>query len=138
MSALVVIKAFSVVLALGSISLFLFEWKHYQNSLRATDKEEDAADRKRFLRRAVGAVMLFIASILIFGGRLPQPGEANPQELVGLFNYWLGILGITLLVGLIALLDILSGIKKIRSTIALDNARELALIEEHLKSSIKS
>ncbi len=136
MDALTLVKAFSVALAAGALSLLLSEWRFYRRSFRkVTEIFSAAPDMGRLLRRSVGSAILLVMSALMFAGRLPQKGVTEPAEALHLFYYWAAIMGLALLLGLIALADALSGVKKLGSAVSLEHARELSALSEQLRDA---
>jgi hypothetical protein len=131
---LFLVKAFSVVLATGALSFLLGEWRHYRNSFsRQRDMWCGSPDTPRLLRRTLGSAVLLVMSALMFMGRLPEPGQSDPEKVVGLFYYWMGIFGLAMVLGLIALVDALAGVKKLGSAMSVEQAREMSSLAEQLR-----
>lgn len=136
MDPLLLVKAFSVALAAGALSFLLSEWRFYRRSFRsATNMLSGCPDNARLIRRTIGSALLLVMSALMFMGRLPQPGAHNPEQVLGLFYYWMSVLGLAMLLGLIALVDALSGVKKLGSVMSLEQARELSALAEQLRDA---
>ncbi len=133
---LTLVKAFSVVLATGALSFLLAEWRFYRKSFRqVTDMFSAAPDTGRLIRRTVGSALLLVMSALMFVGRLPEKGLTDPTEAMHLFYYWIAIIALALTLGVIALVDALSGVKKLGSAVSLDQARELSVLAEQLREA---
>jgi hypothetical protein len=133
---LFLVKAFSVALVAGSLSFLMSEWRHYRKSFgRACGALGGAPDTGRLLRRTAGSALLLLMSALMFMGRLPEPGQTDPDKVLGLFYYWMSVLGLALVLGVIALVDALTGVKKLGSAISLEQARELSALAEQLREA---
>lgn len=133
---MILLKAFSVVLAAGALALLLHEWRFYRRSFRGSvEMLSPAPDTARLLRRAVGSALLFTLSALLFGGKLPDPGVADQEQVMRLFFYWLSVSGLALLLGLLALVDAVAGVKKLGSLVSLEQARELSALAEQLRDA---
>lgn len=136
MDALTLVKAFSVTLAAGALSFLLSEWRFYRRSFRkVTEIYSAAPDTARLFRRSVGSALLLVMSALMFAGRLPEKGVTDPAEALHLFYYWAAIMCLALLLGLVALADALSGVKKLGSAVSLEHARELSALTEQLREA---
>lgn len=136
MEPLFLVKAFSVALAAGALSFLMAEWRFYRRSFsKATDMLAGSPDTARLLRRSVGSALLLVMSALIFVGRLPTPGQTDPERVLGLFYYWMCVLGLALVLGLVALVDALAGMKKLGSVMSLEQARELSALAEQLREA---
>lgn len=136
MDPLILVKAFSVALATGALSFLMAEWRFYRRSFsKATDMLSGSPDTGRLLRRTVGSALLLAMSALIFMGRLPGPGQHAPDQVLGLFYYWMSVLGLALVLGMLALVDALAGVKKLGSVMSLEQARELSALAEQLREA---
>lgn len=136
MDPLFLVKAFSVVLATGALSFLMAEWRHYRRAFRRNhDLLSTSPDTPRLLRRAVGSAVLLVMSALMFAGRLPEPGQSDPDKVLGLFYYWMCIFGLAMVLGLIALVDALAGVKKLGSAMSVEQARELSALAEQLRQA---
>lgn len=136
MDALLIVKAFSVALAAGALSFLLSEWRHYRSSFgRGGDMLAGRPDLARLLRRAVGSALLLTMSALIFCGKLPEPGAADPDQVIRLFYYWVAVIGLALGLAVLAMVDALAGVKKLGSAMTLEQARELSALAEQLRQA---
>lgn len=130
------VKAFAVVLATGALSFLLAEWRHYRKSFsRNRDMLSSSPDTPRLLRRTVGSAVLLVMSALMFVGRLPEPGQTDPDKVLGLFYYWMSVFGLAMGLGAIALVDALAGVKKLGSAMSVEQARELSALAEQLREA---
>lgn len=133
---LFLVKAFSVALAAGALSFLMAEWRFYRRSFsKATDMLSGSPDTARLLRRTVGSALLLVMSALIFVGRLPEQGQSSPEQVLGLFYYWMSVLGLALVLGLVAMVDALAGVKKLGSVMSLEQAREMSALAEQLREA---
>lgn len=138
MPVLTIVKGLAIGLALGAFSLFLYEWRYYHGlKFKAKPSDFDGPDRGRLLRRTLGAIILFVLSVVLFFARLPQPGESDSQVVMALFSSWLVVLGLALILGGIAIADTLCGIRKLSAAIASENGHELAELQEQIKRAQK-
>lgn len=129
-------KAFSVALAAGALSFLMSEWRYYRNSFRqASDMLATSPDTPRLLRRALGSGLLFVMSVLIFMGQLPAPGQTDPDQVMRLFYYWLVVIALAMTLAVLAVVDALSGVKRLGSVMSLEQARELSTLAEQLRSA---
>lgn len=136
MHVLTLVKAFSVALAAGALSFLLAEWRFYRSSFRrVTDMLAAAPDTSRLLRRSVGSALLLAMSALMFVGRLPEKGQTDPEQVMQLFYYWAAIFGLAMALGLVAMFDALSGVKKLGSAVSLEQARELSTLAAQLREA---
>ena len=94
-----------------------------------------APDTGRLLRRTVGSALLLVMSALMFLGRLPEKGVTDSTEAMHLFYYWAAIMGLAMLLGLVAMADALSGVKKLGSAVSLEQARELSALTQQLRDA---
>lgn len=135
MQVLTLIKAVSVALAAGALSFLLTEWRFYKRTFAHADRLGDSGpDNGRLLRRSFGSAILLTMSVLMFLGRLPQPGS-TPDEVLGLFYYWSAIVGLALLLGVTALYDALRGVKRLGNYVTAMEGRELAQLAKQLKEA---
>jgi hypothetical protein len=133
---LTLVKAFSVALAAGALSFLLAEWRFYRNSFRKVpDMLSGSPDSGRLLRRTVGSALLVGMSAMMFMGRLPEPDHTAPEQVLHLFYYWAVVLGLAMALGLVAMIDALSGVKKLGSAVSLENARELSALAAQLREA---
>lgn len=136
MDALLLVKAFSVALAAGALSFLLSEWRYYRASFRGSnDLLAGRPDLFRLLRRAVGSAMLLAMAALIFFGKLPEPGQTNPEQVIRLFYYWVAVIGLAFMLALLALADAFAGVKKLGSVMTLEQAREMSTLAEQLRDA---
>lgn len=136
MQVLVLIKAVSVALAAGALSFLLSEWRHYQKSFSAARTSRGPApDMGRLMRRTFGSAILLVMSVLMFMGRLPEPGQSSPEEVLKLFYFWSAIVGLALLLGLTAMYDAVKGVKRLGSYVTAMEGRELASLAMQLKKA---
>ena len=94
-----------------------------------------APDTSRLLRRSVGSALLLAMSALMFVGRLPEKGQTDPEQVMQLFYYWAAIFGLAMALGLVAMFDALSGVKKLGSAVSLEQARELSTLAAQLREA---
>lgn len=136
MHVLTLVKALSVALAAGALSFLLAEWRHYRRAFsRAADVASGSPDTARLLRRSVGSALLLAMSALMFMGRLPEPGQSDPQQVLNLFYYWAAVFVLAMVLGVVAMVDAMAGVKKLGSAVSLEQARELALLAEQLRDA---
>ena len=83
----------------------------------------------------VASALLLAMSALMFLGRLPEPGQTDPAQVLRLFYYWAAVLGLAMALGMIAMIDALSGVKKLGSVMSLEQAKELSALAEQLREA---
>ena len=136
MDPLLLVKAFSIALAAGALSFLMAEWRYYRGSFsQATDMLSSSPDNARMIRRTVASALLLAMSALMFLGRLPEPGQTDPAQVLRLFYYWAAVLGLAMALGMIAMIDALSGVKKLGSVMSLEQAKELSALAEQLREA---
>lgn len=136
MQVLVLIKAVSVALAAGALSFLLAEWRHFKQSFsNQKTLGGPAPDNGRLMRRTFGSAILLTMSVLMFVGRLPEPGQSSPEEVLKLFYFWSAIVGLALLLGLTAMYDAVKGVKRLGSYVTAMEGRELATLAKQLKDA---
>ena len=136
MQVLTLIKAVSVALAAGALSFLLAEWRHYKATFaKAREMTGSGPDTGRLMRRAFGSAILLVMSALMFLGKLPQPGQSSPDEVLHLFYYWSAIVGLALLLGMTALYDAMRGMKRLGNYVTAMEGRELATLAKQLKEA---
>jgi hypothetical protein len=136
MQVLTLIKAVSVALAAGALSFLLAEWRYYKATFaKAREMTGPAPDTGRLMRRTFGSAILLVMSALMFLGKLPQPGQSSPDEVLHLFYYWSAIVGLALLLGMTALYDAMRGMKRLGNYVTAMEGRELATLAKQLKEA---
>lgn len=136
MPVLVLIKAVSVALAAGALSFLLAEWRFYKKSFSsARTMGGPAPDTGRLMRRTFGSAILLAMSVLMFLGRLPEPGQSSPEEVLRLFYFWSAIVGLALLLGLTAMYDAIKGVKRLGNYVTAMEGRELACLAKQIKDA---
>lgn len=136
MDPLLLVKAFSVALAAGGLAFLLGEWRFYRKSFRQSRTMlSGSPDTGRLLRRSVGSALLVLMSALIFVGQLPQPGALDPSEAMRLFYYWVAVIGLALALAVVAIVDMISGVRRLGAVMSSDQARELSALAEQLRQA---
>ena len=136
MQVLTLIKAVSVALAAGALSFLLAEWRYYKATFaKAREMTGPGPDTGRLMLRTFGSAILLVMSALMFLGKLPQPGQSSPDEVLHLFYYWSAIVGLALLLGMTALYDAMRGMKRLGNYVTAMEGRELATLAKQLKEA---
>ncbi len=140
MHVLTLIKAVSVALAAGALSFLLAEWRFYRNSFaNASEMWGSSPDTGRLLRRTVGSSLLLLMSFMMFMGELPNSAAQSPDDVLKLFYYWAGVVGLAVLLGCVALYDAVAGVKRLGTIVSSEEGKELsALAAELRKANVNS
>lgn len=130
------IKAVSIALAAGALSFLLAEWRFYRKTFGDTkDLSSAGPDTGRLVRRTFGSAVLLAMSVLMFMGKLPQPGHSSPEEVLKLFYYWSAIAGLALVLAATALYDALRGVKRLGNYVSSIEGKELSRLARQLKEA---
>ena len=73
--------------------------------------------------------------MLMFMGKLPQPGHSSPEEVLKLFYYWSAIAGLALVLAATALYDALRGVKRLGNYVSSIEGKELSRLARQLKEA---
>lgn len=133
---LTLLKAVSVVLAAGSLSFLLSEWRVFRKAFSHRSAMVTAQpDTGRLLRRTVGSSMLLLMSILMFMGELPDHGRNSPDEVLHLFYYWATVVGLAVMLGMVALFDAFAGMKRLSTYVSTEEGKELSALADQLRKA---
>jgi magnesium-transporting ATPase (P-type) len=121
---------FPSILILSAFYLILKEWAIYRQS-----NKQDAEGRRakgRFIRRSVGAVLVFLIAIMIYIGLAYFPHPTN-ETIYQQLNYWLVVMSIVFLSIVIAIWDMLASVKNLECIVGECSEESI----EDLKKAIK-
>ncbi len=129
MAATIVHIVIAGIILLVGVSLSVVE-------IRAFYREPSGGSKVKLLRRMFGGLMLVAVAIMIYQGRLPEPGQdlQSPDLAWGYVRYWVVVLGLTCLLLLLALWDIWAGIRGLRKYLDDVEEEEIVKLKSHLQS----
>ncbi len=133
---LTLVKACSVALAAGALSFLIAEWRFYRTTFSnktGPNFVPRVPDSARLIRRTVGSTLLFVMSLLMFLGRLPESHQVPAEDVLTMFYYWAAVFALAMLLTMIAFYDAVAGVKKISSMATLEQAKELSALAEQLR-----
>ena len=132
---------FIIPLLLGVSAIWLAFQEYYNFN---SDRKTGRADTLKLCRRLFGSLLLILIAYMIYSGDTSlifSPAKerlrsaTTQEQAVKVINYWSSVLGLVFLSVIIAIWDVIAGLRKIRLLIAENTKHEVAIVKEMITSA---
>ncbi|MCR5662713.1 MAG: hypothetical protein K6G50_11400 [bacterium] len=132
---------FIIPLLLGVSAMWLAFQEFYNYN---SERKMGRADNLKLCRRLFGSLLLIVIAYMIYSGDTSlifSPAKerlrvaATQEQAVKVINYWSSVLGLVFLSVIIAIWDVVAGLRKIRMLIAENTKHEVAIVKEMITSA---
>ncbi len=124
---LVRLYLFPLGLSLVGCILIHLELAHY-----ARERRRRRASLMRLLRRLTGALIMIVIAVLVHVGKIAPGPVQSPEEARALLNHWLWVMGLVVVAMILAVWDVLDGVRNLRRYFEDMEQEEVSRIREHL------
>lgn len=127
---LVRLYVFPLGLSLVGCVLIHLEMAHY-----ARERRRGRASTMRFLRRITGALLMIAIAVLVHVGKVAPGPVQDPEEARALLDHWLWVMGLVVGAMVLAVWDVVDGVRSLRRYFEDMEQEEVNRIREHLTAS---
>lgn len=122
---------FPLGLTLIGCVLMHLELAHYARERRRGRQPA----RLRFVRRMAGALIMIAIAVLVHLGEVAPGQVQSVDEARAMLDHWLWVMGLVILAMVLAIWDVLEGVRNLRRYFEDMEQEEVARIREHLSAA---
>lgn len=118
---------FPIGLSLVGCVLMHIELAHY-----GRERRRGRGSLTRLIRRLSGALIMIAIAILVHLGKVAPGPVQSPDEARALLDHWLWVMGLVLAAMVLAVWDVIDGVRSLRRYFEDMEQEEVSRIREHL------
>lgn len=105
---------------------------HLELAYYTRERRRGRGNVVRLIRRVSGAVIMVAIAVLVHLGKIAPGPVQNPQEARALLDHWLWVMGLVLVAMILAVWDVIDGVRSLRRYFEDMEQEEVSRIREHL------